>query len=123
MLLYGVTGLWLQHRSTLKIPGPTTKMTNGTVHLEHSFYSTDDFKAFSDRAYPGWFEDKKVTVKAAISLPTKNDSIVIPEMWSLRKVGLKGSLSISYVPDTLVVRVNKQDPNFGAFMNRLHRDY
>ncbi len=121
MLLYGVTGLWLQHRSTLKIPGPITEMTNEIFHLENSFHSIGDFKAFSDRAYPGWFEDKKVTVKASILLPTKHDSIVIPEMWSLRKVGLKGSLSISYVPDTLVVRVNKQDPNFGAFMNRLHR--
>ena len=121
MLLYGVTGLWLQHRSTLKIPGPKTEIIDEVLNLDHSFNNTDDFKSFSSYQYLGWFDDTEVMVKESISLPTKSGSIVIPEIWSLRNVGLKGSLRISYVPETLVVRVKIQDPNFGAFMNRLHR--
>ncbi|NOH73242.1 peptidase [Vibrio pectenicida] len=121
MLLYGVTGLWLQHRSTLKIPGPKTEMIDEVLNLDHPFKNTDDFKSFSSYQYLGWFDDTEVMVKESISLPTKSGSIVIPEIWSLRNVGLKGNLRLSYVPETLVVTAKIQDPNFGAFMNRLHR--
>ncbi|MCG7488448.1 PepSY-associated TM helix domain-containing protein [Vibrio sp. Of14-4] len=121
MLLYGITGLWLQHRSTLKIPGPKTEMINQTLNLDNPFNSTHEFKSFSRNQYLDWFDDTEVIVKESISLPTKSGSISIPPVWSLSKVGLNGSLRVYYVPETLVVRVKQQDPNFWAFMNRLHR--
>jgi len=121
MLLYGMTGLWLQHRATLKIPGPKTEMISETFNLGYAFNSIDDFKYFANYRYPGLLNDTKVRVKESLILPTSNGSIVIPEMWSINYVGLEESINFSYVPETLVVRAKRQEPNFGAFMNRLHR--
>ncbi len=57
MLLYGLTGLWLQHRAVLPLPGPHTAKSSEEIVLSTPLASPDELKALLQQRYADMFEE------------------------------------------------------------------
>ncbi|MFL9602494.1 PepSY-associated TM helix domain-containing protein [Aeromonas dhakensis] len=108
MLLYGLTGLWLQHRAVLPLPGPHTDKSSEEIVLSAPLTSPDELKSLLQQRYAAGFEEGRV-------------QLTLPARWEMRGVTLSESVAASYVEGTLLVRTELQQANFAASLNRLHR--
>ena len=57
MLLYGLTGLWLQHRAVLPLPGPHTEKSSEEIVLSAPLSSPDELKSLLQQRYAAGFEE------------------------------------------------------------------
>ncbi|HDX8436580.1 TPA: peptidase, partial [Aeromonas dhakensis] len=57
MLLYGLTGLWLQHRAVLPLPGPHTDKSSEEIVLSAPLTSPDELKSLLQQRYAAGFEE------------------------------------------------------------------
>ena len=121
MLMYGITGLWLQHRAVLPIPGPHTDKSSEEIVLEAPLASPDQLTSLLQQRYPETFADGRTMITPAQTLPTPNGPLTLPAKWEMRGVTLSQSVAASYVDGTLLVRTDLQLANFAASLNRLHR--
>ncbi|MFM1694303.1 PepSY-associated TM helix domain-containing protein [Aeromonas salmonicida] len=121
MLLYGLTGLWLQHRAVLPIPGPHTDKSSEEIALNAPLASPDELKTLLQQRYPEGFEEGRAMITPAQTLPTPAGPLTLPARWEMRGVTLSQSVAASYVEGTLLVRTELQQANFAASLNRLHR--
>ncbi|WP_421235940.1 PepSY-associated TM helix domain-containing protein [Aeromonas sp. 601039] len=121
MLMYGITGLWLQHRTVLPIPGPHTDKSSEEIVLETPLASPEQLKSLLQQRYPDTFADGRTMITPAQTLPTPNGPLTLPAKWEMRGVTLSQSVAASYVEGTLLVRTDLQQANFAASLNRLHR--
>ncbi|MGE6112932.1 peptidase, partial [Aeromonas salmonicida] len=62
MLLYGLTGLWLQHRAVLPIPGPHTDKSSEEIGLSAPLTSPDELKTLLQQRYPEGFEEGRAMI-------------------------------------------------------------
>ncbi|MNZ28375.1 hypothetical protein D3C78_456030 [compost metagenome] len=121
MLLYGLTGLWLQHRAVLPLPGPHTEKSSEEITLAAPLASPDALKALLQQHYPEGLEEGRLSITPARTLPTPTGPLTLPARWELRGVTLRQSLAASYVEGTLLVQIELQRANVAASLNRLHR--
>ena len=121
MLLYGLTGLWLQHRAVLPIPGPHTEKSSEEIVLDAPLTSPEALQALLRQHYPDGFDEGRSMITPAQTLPTPTGSLTLPARWEMRSVTLTQSVAASYVEGTLLVRTELQQANFAASLNRLHR--
>lgn len=121
MLLYGITGLWLQHRAVLPLPGPHTVKSSEEIALTAPLASPDELKSLLQQRYADGFEDGRAMITPAQRLPTPSGELTLPARWEMRGVTLTHSVAASYVEGTLLVRTDLQQANFAASLNRLHR--
>ena len=121
MLLYGLTGLWLQHRAVLPLPGPHTAKSSEEIVLSTPLASPDELKALLQQRYADMFEEGRPQITPPQTLPTPSGALTLPARWELRGVTLSQSVAASYVEGTLLVRTDLQLANVAASLNRLHR--
>ena len=121
MLLYGLTGLWLQHRAVLPLPGPHTAKSSEEIVLSTPLASPDELKTLLQQRYPDSFEEGRAMITPAQTLPTPAGPLTLPARWEMRGVTLSQSVAASYVEGTLLVRTDLQLANVAASLNRLHR--
>ncbi|MFM4704052.1 PepSY-associated TM helix domain-containing protein [Aeromonas bivalvium] len=121
MLIYGLTGLWLQHRAVLPLPGPHTAKSSEEIVLSAPLASPDELKALLQQRYPDVIDEGRPQITPPQTLPTPSGPVTLPARWELRDVTLRQSLAASYVEGTLLVRTELQQANFAASLNRLHR--
>ncbi|PJG59885.1 PepSY-associated TM helix domain-containing protein [Aeromonas cavernicola] len=121
MLIYGITGLWLQHRAVLPIPGPHTDKSSELITLTQPLASPDALKALLQQRYPDNFEQSRTMLTPAQTLPTPTGELTLPARWEIRGASLSQTVAASYVAGTLQVRTELQQANFAASLNRLHR--
>ncbi|MCZ0752030.1 PepSY-associated TM helix domain-containing protein [Aeromonas enteropelogenes] len=121
MLLYGLTGLWLQHRAVLPIPGPHTDKSSEEIALDAPLTSPEALQALLRQRYPNVFDEGRAMITPAQTLPTPTGLLILPARWEMRAVTLTQSVAASYVEGTLLVRTEWQQANFAASLNRLHR--
>lgn len=121
MLLYGLTGLWLQHRAVLPLPGPHTEQGSETLRLAAPLADVDALRTLLRQRYPQAGEEGRVRLTPPQTLPTPEGSLTLPARWELRMLDLRHSLMATYVAGTLEVRVETQQANLAASLNRLHR--
>ena len=121
MLLYGLTGLWLQHRAVLPLPGPHTEKSSEEIVLSAPLSSPDELKSLLQQRYAAGFEEGRVQLTPPQTLPTPDGPLTLPARWEMRGVTLSQSVAASYVAGTLLVRTELQQANFAASLNRLHR--
>ena len=121
MLLYGLTGLWLQHRAVLPLPGPHTAKSSEEIVLSTPLAGPDELKALLQQRYADMFEEGRPQITPPQTLPTPSGALTLPARWELRGVTLSESVAASYVEGTLLVRTELQQANFAASLNRLHR--
>ncbi|POV89956.1 peptidase, partial [Aeromonas sp. ASNIH6] len=70
MLLYGLTGLWLQHRAALPLPGPHTEKSSEEIVLSAPLTSPDELKSLLLQRYAAGFEEARVQLTPPQTLPT-----------------------------------------------------
>lgn len=121
MLIYGLTGLWLQHRAVLPLPGPHTDKLSETLTLATPLTDPADLMTLLSQRDPEGLAEARTTVTPPQILPTPNGALTLPARWELKAVTLSQSLAASYVAGTLEVRIERQQANFSASLNRLHR--
>ncbi|RQM66261.1 PepSY-associated TM helix domain-containing protein [Aeromonas enteropelogenes] len=121
MLLYGLTGLWLQHRAVLPIPGPHTEKSSEEIVLDAPLTSPEALQALLRQHYPDGFDEGRAMITPTQTLPTPTGLLTLPARWEMRAVTLTQSVAASYVEGTLLVRTELQQANFAASLNRLHR--
>ncbi|MFQ2091241.1 PepSY-associated TM helix domain-containing protein [Aeromonas taiwanensis] len=121
LLLYGLTGLWLQHRAVLPLPGPHTAKSSEEIALTAPLASPDELKTLLQRRYADLFDEARPQITPPQILPTPTGPLTLPARWELRGVTLSESVAASYVEGTLLVRTELQQANFAASLNRLHR--
>ena len=121
MLLYGLTGLWLQHRAVLPLPGPHTAKSSEEIVLSTPLASPDELKALLQQRYADMFEEGRPQITPPQTLPTPSGALTLPARWELRGVTLSESVAASYVEGTLLVQTELQRANVAASLNRLHR--
>lgn len=121
MLIYGLTGLWLQHRAVLPLPGPHTDKQNETLTLTTPLADPAALTALLQQHYADGLAEARTAITPPQTLPTPSGTLILPARWELKGVTLSESLAASYVVGTLEVRIERQQANFAASLNRLHR--
>ncbi|MGL5815506.1 MAG: PepSY-associated TM helix domain-containing protein [Aeromonas sp.] len=121
MLIYGLTGLWLQHRAVLPLPGPHTDKQSETLALTTPLADPAALTTLLQQHYADGLAEARTNVTPPQILPTPNGTLTLPARWELKGVTLSESLAASYVVGTLEVRIERQQANFAASLNRLHR--
>lgn len=121
LLIYGLTGLWLQHRAVLPLPGPHTDKQSEILALRAPLTDPAALTTLLQQQEPEGLEQVRTTVTPPQRLPTPSGILILPARWELKAVTLSESLAASYVAGTLEVRIERQQANFAASLNRLHR--
>ncbi|MGY2437941.1 hypothetical protein ACW4FQ_32910, partial [Escherichia coli] len=91
------TGLWLQHRAVLPIPGPHTDKSSEEIGLNAPLASPDELKTLLQQRYPEGFEEGRAMITPAQTLPTPAGPLTLPARWEMRGVTLSQSVAASYV--------------------------
>ena len=120
-IMFGVTGILLNHRGTLKINAAKTEQTRRELSLpEYKFENVEAFAA--------WLQielglDKKWS-RARSQEPREiswgGKSVTQPERWSVSFSSPKRSYSAEYWVGNAYTTVRQSDRNVFAFLNRLH---
>ncbi|WP_434664530.1 PepSY-associated TM helix domain-containing protein [Aeromonas sp. NJAU223] len=121
MLIYGLTGLWLQHRAVLPLPGPHTDKQSEILTLTTPLADPAALTALLQQHYADGLAEARTAITPHQILPTPSGTLTLPARWELKGVTLSESLAASYVVGTLEVRIERQQANFAASLNRLHR--
>lgn len=121
MLIYGLTGLWLQHRAVLPLPGPHTDKQSETLTLTAPLADPAALTTLLQQHYSDGLTEARTAITPPQTLPTPSGTLILPARWELKGVSLSESLAASYVVGTLEVRIERQQANFAASLNRLHR--
>lgn len=120
-ILFGVTGILLNHRGTLKINAAKTDQTRRELTLP-------DQKFENVEAFAAWLQveldlDKKWS-RARAQEPREiswgGKSVTQPERWSVSFSNPKRSYSAEYWVGNAYTSVRQFDRNIFAFLNRLH---
>jgi uncharacterized protein len=121
LLIYGLTGLWLQHRAVLPLPGPHTDKSSETLTLTTPLADPAALTTLLQQQYSDGLAEARIAITPPQTLPTPSGTLTLPARWELKGVTLSESLAASYVVGTLEVRIERQQANFAASLNRLHR--
>ena len=117
-LLFGTTGLLLNHRATMKIPGPAYDNTQWQLRLVQQPPSIDalalQLQQELGMAKPPY---QKKTEPAG---PTPWPGAVQPERWLIAFAEPKATVNAEYWVGNHSVSVKRMDPNLLARLNRLH---
>ena len=120
-ILFGVTGILLNHRGTLKINAAKTEQTRRELSLP-------EYKFENVEAFAVWLQielglDKKWS-RARSQEPREiswgGKSVTQPERWSVSFSSPKRSYSAEYWVGNAYTSVRQFDRNIFAFLNRLH---
>ena len=120
-ILFGVTGILLNHRGTLKINAARTEQTERELLLPNP-------KPESIEAFAMWIQGElnlhKKWSRAHTQKPRKiswgGQSVMQPERWSVSFSNPKRSYSAEYWVGNAYATVKQFDRNVFAFLNRLH---
>ena len=118
-LLFGATGLLLNHRATMKIPGVSYSYTQWQLKLPHPLPLNID-------ALSGYLQKKLLVDRAPYqkkvepSGPTPWPEGVQPERWSIAFATPRETINVEYWVGNESVSVRRMDPNLLARLSRLH---
>ena len=120
-ILFGVTGILLNHRGTLKINAAKTDRIERELSLP-------DPKPENIEAFAAWLqvelgldeEWSRVRTQDPREISWGGKSVTQPERWSLSLSNPKGGYSAEYWVGNAYTTVRQFDRNLFAFLNRLH---
>jgi len=118
-LLFGFTGLLLNHRATMKIPGVSYTNTQWQLKLPRPLPS--DIDALSGSLQQELRIDRPpYQKKVEPSGPTPWPGAVQPERWSIVFATPRETVNAEYWVGNESVAVRRMDPNLLAWLSRLH---
>ncbi|MNR93291.1 hypothetical protein D3C72_243420 [compost metagenome] len=120
-MVFGATGLILNHRAVLKIPVEKTVVTTVQLTLPHSFAKPDQMSAWLQ-------EELKFTPVAPPSIKTQAAKTVIwngqdvaqPERWTIALNRPGGGISAEYYAGSQTVKLDQIDATPIGTLTRLH---
>lgn len=120
-LLFGVTGILLNHRAQLKIPAAHTAESRVQVELREPLpTSPAALGAYLQKELGLDVPPTRPRTEPARPAPWGDGKIQQPEKWQVNFVSPKQTVSAEYWVGNKSVSVRVQDPNFFAWLNRLH---
>jgi hypothetical protein len=119
-LLFGLSGLLLNHRALLKIPVERTEVTNASVVYPGEFPNVD--------ALADWLKDYAGLAGARANKRKEDGSTVQwrgqtveqPERWSVNLSTPKVSVSAKHIPGSGVIEVETQSATAWGLLLRMH---
>ncbi|MNH06163.1 hypothetical protein D3C79_655220 [compost metagenome] len=105
----------------LPLPGPHTDKQSEVLTLTTPLADPAALTTLLQQQEPDGLAETRTTVTPPQTLPTPSGPLTLPARWELKAVTLSQSLAASYVVGTLEVRIERQQANFAASLNRLHR--
>jgi uncharacterized protein len=120
-LLFGVTGILLNHRAVLKIPAAKNAETQLQVALAEPLPM--DVAALGRLLQQELKLDKPATrprIEPAKLAPWGDGNVRQPERWQLTFATTHETVTAEYWVGNRHVSVRRLDPNFFAWLNRLH---
>lgn len=121
-LLFGVSGILLNHRAVMKIPA--VKMEQSQVELILPTPPPADAKALAKwlQAYAAIDrEPSKISTEPAKTVTWAGQNLQQPSQWRVDFHSPQHSLSAEYWVGNTYVSVKHQDANIFAFITRLHK--
>ena len=120
-ILFGVTGILLNHRGTLKINASKTERTERELALP-------DPKPGNIEAFAAWLQIElnlekewgRMRTQSPREISWGGESVTQPEKWSLSVSNPKRGYSAEYWVGNAYTTVRQFDRNVFAFLNRLH---
>lgn len=119
-LLFGLTGLLMNHRAVMKIPIERSQSSKLQVTVPGEFSSVDDLTIWV-RGRAG-LPDARPTVRIepASTQQFMGQEMRQPERWSVTLSTPKISVSAKHIPDSGVVDLETQDATAWGVLMRLH---
>lgn len=118
-LLFGVTGLLLNHRATLKIPGSSYSHAQWQLRLPQPLPpDIDTLSGYLQRELH--LERAPHQKKVEPSGPTPWPGAVQPERWSMAFATPRETVNAEYWVGNESVAVRRMEPNLLAWLGRLH---
>lgn len=118
-LLFGTTGLLLNHRATMKIPGAAYENTQSQLVLPQPLPA--DVQALGRLLQEPLQMDRPPTqLKVDPAGPAPWPGAQQPERWQLSFVTPKATINVEYWVGNHSVSIRSMDANFLARLNRLH---
>ncbi len=120
-LLFGFTGILMNHRSVMKIPLAKTTDTKAQVELDRVPDTPEALAA--DLAARLGFRPDLATVKVQKGKPAlmAGAEVRAAEVWTIQFRGHAHHARASFVPGNRTADVEIKDPNAFAVLNRLHK--
>lgn len=121
-LLFGATGILLNHRQVMKLPYAQYEKTNIELQLP-------EFKPSSPKALGSWLQAELSIKKSPLKIEDEPAKKVIwngvwvdqPALWKVDFHAPQYSVTAEYWVGNQFVSVKRQDANTLAFLNRLHK--
>lgn len=121
-LLFGATGILLNHRQVMKLPYAQYEKTNIELQLP-------EFKPSSAKALGSWLQAELSIKKPPLKIEDEPAKKVIwngvwvdqPALWKVDFHAPQYSVTAEYWVGNQFVSVKRQDANTLAFLNRLHK--
>jgi hypothetical protein len=121
-LLFGITGVLLNHRIVMKIPA--AQMEQSQVELALPVPPPGDEKALAS-----WLqaqlnidrEPSKISIEPAKFVTWSGQQLMQPALWRVDFHSPQRSVSAEYWPGNAYVSVKLQEANMFAFITRLHK--
>jgi uncharacterized protein len=121
-LLFGATGILLNHRSILKIPAARNTDTHFQVALpDPAPANPAALSEFLRNELQISVPASRARREQAQSAPWGDGKIQQPEQWQVSFAGPAQSVTAEYWVGNRYVSVRRVDPNFFAWLNRLHK--
>lgn len=119
-LLFGASGLFLNHRTTLKIPGVDYAKSQWQLQLPQPLPAKiGDLTAYLQQSLE--LSRKPDLQKVSPAGPTPWRGATQPEHWEIAFNDVHGSVRADYWLGNATVSVQRQDANFLATLTRLHK--
>ena len=120
-ILFGVTGILLNHRGTLKINAAKTEQTKRELPVsDQKFENVEAFAAWLQVELELDKEWSRARSQESREISWGGKSVTQPERWSVSFSNPKRSYSAEYWVGNAYTTVRQFDRNIFAFLNRLH---
>ena len=121
-LLFGFTGILLNHRAVLKIPAAKNTETQFQVALSDPLPNNpEELGRYLQEKLKLDTPPTRARKEPAKTAPWGDENIRQPERWQFNFVNPQHSINVEYWVGNRYVSVRQQDPNFFALLTRLHQ--
>lgn len=121
-LIFGVSGILLNHRAEMKIPLAEQKEEKNQIKLADECLQSPQQMESCLRSKYGMADAKsRIQKKPSEPAPWGNGLVIQPEQWNVTLTASNRSVSAQYWQGNGKVRIEERKANFWALLNNLHR--